>query len=99
MIPHQLREELSNDPWYHECARKDMFCQGRTTWEHALTWQGRALQERFAIIPLCEQHHLGLLLDKRKNREIALRRMTEDDKIKYPRLRTINGFAYLDKKP
>jgi hypothetical protein len=48
------------------------------------------LQERFAIIPLCEFHHSvnrfqdGGGMNKRMNVAIALRRATEVDRKKYP---------------
>lgn len=91
-MPPALRKELSDDPYYRTCARKGDDCQGRITWEHALTYAGRQIQERFAIIPLCAFHHSvdqfqdGRGINKRINVEIALSRATAADKAKYPLL-------------
>lgn len=98
MIPQELKDELSANPYYSKCARANQDCSGRITWEHSLTYKGRKLQEKFAIIPLCVYHHLGNGLDKRKNRELSLMRMTKKDIINYPDLRKLNGFAYMGNK-
>jgi hypothetical protein len=88
-MPPALRRELSKDPYYRACARESAECRGRITWEHALTYAGRQIQERFAIIPLCEFHHSvnefqdGGGMNKRINVEIALDRATQADKVKY----------------
>lgn len=89
-IPTKLREQLSEDPEYKVCARhKDGDCDGRITWEHAMIYAGSQVQERWAIIPLCEYHHAvnkhldGRGLDKRKNIWIALNRATDDDLIRF----------------
>lgn len=92
-IPPKLRRELSADPFYKICARKGEACAGRITWEHALTYAGRQIQERWAIIPLCAFHHSvdefqdGPGLDKRLNKEIAMSRATEEDRKKYSRIK------------
>ena len=86
-IPPKLRRELNEDPYYKTCARADESCQGRITFEHAVLYAGRQVQERWAIIPLCEWHHLGRGLVKRINIEIAMKRATADDRSKYPRLK------------
>lgn len=94
-MPPALRRELSEDPYYRVCARgweNCSPCSGRITWEHALTYAGRQIQERFAIIPLCAFHHSvdqfqdGGGMNKRINVEIAMSRATEADRDKYPLL-------------
>jgi hypothetical protein len=91
-IPAKLRKELNEDPYYRACARADDTCKGRITWEHALTYAGKQIQERFAILPLCAYHHSvdefqdGPGLNKRINKELAMARATEADKKNYPRL-------------
>lgn len=85
-IPKKLRAQLAADPEYQVCARRSSECEGRITWEHALTYAGKQIQERFAIIPLCWYHHLGAGLDKRWNMKLAMSRATNADKVKYPRL-------------
>lgn len=59
-IPKKLRHQLGNDPYYHRCARAGIgehVCAGRITWEHALTYAGRQVQARYAILPLCAKAH------------------------------------------
>lgn len=83
-IPKKLRDEMAAEYYYHHCCRRDEHCSGRVTWEHCFTYAGRQVQERWAIIPLCEYHHLGSGLNKRINREIAISRATPEDLAKYP---------------
>jgi hypothetical protein len=83
-MPLKLRKELSEDSEYKKCFRAGSECAGRITWEHALTYAGRQIQKRFAIIPLCVFHHLGEGLDKRWNVDCAMSRATEEDKKEFP---------------
>lgn len=84
-IPKKLKSELANEPYYKKCARASEQCQGRITWEHALIYAGKQVNERWAIIPLCVYHHLGVGLNKRENIKIALSRATKEDLSKYPK--------------
>ena len=84
-IPKKLREQLAEDLYYKRCARTNG-CRGRITWEHAFTYAGKQIQERWAIIPLCEWHHFGEGLWKAENQRIAMLRATEADRKKYPRI-------------
>jgi hypothetical protein len=86
-IPSKLRRELSADPYYRVCARANEDCAGRITWEHAIMYAGKQVQERWAIIPLCYHHHLGEGLVKSVNILLAMSRATKEDKLKYPRLK------------
>ncbi|MCL5435934.1 MAG: hypothetical protein M1275_02540 [Patescibacteria group bacterium] len=86
-IPPKLRQELAGDEYYQICSRRDENCSGRITWEHAFTYAGRQINEKWAIIPLCENHHLGKLLNKKINHRIALARATKEDLKKYPKLK------------
>lgn len=79
-IPTKLRQQLSNDPYYYKCVRENKECSGRITWEHAMTYAGKQIQERWAIIPLCWYHHLGNGLHKLTNQIIATSRATNEDK-------------------
>ena len=89
-IPQKLRKQLSEDPEYKVCIIKDQIqygqCHGKITFQHALMYAGRQIQERFAILPMCVRHHLGDLHNQRRDEIIAMRRATEEDKLKYPRL-------------
>ena len=94
-IPKKLLALILADPFYKKCARDrsaEPFlqvsdCDGRITFEHALMYAGKQIQEKFAILPLCVWHHLGDGLDKRWNITMAMSRATEEDKKKYPRLK------------
>jgi len=84
-IPPKLREQMANDPYYKKCARiMDGGCDGSITWEHALIFAGRQVNEPWAIIPICEYHHAvgkhqdGGNLLKEKNVWIALNRATDE---------------------
>lgn len=87
-IPTSLRKKLASDPYYQKCARACSECDGRITFEHAIVFAGRQLNELWAIIPLCEYHHAvnkhqdGGDLDKEMNISIALNRATDDELIK-----------------
>ena len=74
------------DTYYKKCAReKEGNCAGRITFEHAIIYAGRQLNEKWAIIPLCEYHHAVNQyqdtgdLDKQKNICIALMRATDEE--------------------
>lgn len=84
-IPTKLKEEMSIDPYYKKCARFNSECNGRITWEHAWIYAGKQINEVWAIIPLCEYHHLYEGLDKEENQRISLARATDEDLLKYPK--------------
>lgn len=91
-IPEELRNEMANDPYYQKCARSSEHnCSGRITWEHAWQYAGKQIQEKWAIIPLCEFHHAVNLyqdggdLNKKENQRISLLRATKEDLKKYPK--------------
>src|SRR3990167_289062 len=83
-IPPKLRKEIAADPYYQTCARADYECQGRITWEHAFVYAGSQINEKWAIIPLCEHHHLGAGLNKIVNQAIAAKRATKEERANYP---------------
>jgi hypothetical protein len=85
-IPEKLKKEMSEDAFMKRCARESIDCNGRITWEHAFTYAGRQINEKWAIIPLCVYHHLGKGLNKEKNRIIAIQRASPMDLAKYPKL-------------
>jgi hypothetical protein len=84
-IPETLRHQMENDPYYRVCSRKNRDCDGRITWEHAIIYAGKQLNEKWAIIPLCEYHHAvnrhqdGGELNKEINVMIALNRATDQE--------------------
>lgn len=98
-IPPKLKKKILADPYYKHCAREDTSCNGRITFEHAFLYAGKQVQEFWAIIPLCEFHHLGAGLNKRMNEVLAVLRASREDLEKYPRknwaqIRAYEGFIY-----
>lgn len=91
-IPEKMKREMSIDPYYEKCAICDGRCQGRITWEHCWTYGGRQINEKWAIISICEFHHgLGLYcnkggLNKNINQFISLMRATPEELKKYPKV-------------
>ena len=95
-----MREEMANDPYYQSCARNvllhDHICQGRITWEHSMYYAGKKIQEKWAIIPLCEYAHSvgpfmdGGILNKEINRWIALNRADDNELMVFPKANFIH---------
>lgn len=86
-IPKKILDDILSDPYYKICARAGYhghICDGKITFEHALIYAGRQIQEKFAIIPLCEKAHSvnkyqdGGDINKDINVWIALSRATPD---------------------
>lgn len=68
------------------CARRrDGGCAGSLTWEHAIIYAGKQVDEAWAIVILCECHHGvnnyldGGDLNKTENIRIALNQATDDE--------------------
>lgn len=99
-IPSKLKRELEASAEYYRCCLLGYHeCGGRITWEHAIIFKGKQVQERWAILPLCARGHgVGKwmdagTLDKEMNVWVALNRASEEDLwaisrvINYPRER------------
>lgn len=59
-IPQPLLSKILEDPEYKTCARygwHQHICEGRITFDHAVIFAGKQLQERWAIVPLCARGH------------------------------------------
>lgn len=97
-MPLKLREQLSRNPWYSKCSRKNDECAGRITFEHCWIYAGNQIQEQWAIIPLCEYHHLGNGLVKWINQYISICRATDADLRKYPKINWHQLRNYLTEK-
>lgn len=84
-IPPKLKRELAADPFMLRCIHSYLPgatpCSGRVEWEHAFTFAGRQLNERWAIVPVCTGHHRGGGLVKDLNRYAALLRMTIQERL------------------
>jgi hypothetical protein len=95
----KLKREIDADPYFKTCARKgEGYCDGRITIEHAFIYQGRQINELWALVPLCWHHHLGSGLDKKKNQWISLKRATIADLKKYPNYNWLQQIQYLNKQ-
>lgn len=75
-IPKKLREEMSKDPYYKRCCLHNLDCSGKIEWHHALTFAGKQIQRKFAIVPACEHHHKNVAIFKKLFHWIALSRAT-----------------------
>lgn len=89
-IPPKLREEMADDPYYGKCSFRALEhvtgpCGGCITWEHSIIYAGKQLNEKWAIIPLCEKHHgVGAYQDitcinKELSEWVALNRASNDE--------------------
>jgi len=72
-IPKKMRDELSEDDNYRLCIRGKLGftseCEGRIEWHHIFTYAGRQIQEKWAIISLCQFHHSSV--KEQKSRKIV----------------------------
>ena len=91
------------------CERKAIFddheCGGRSTMEHAQIYAGRQVDEKWAIIRICEKAHSvgaystqGGILNKEMNRYISFTHATTSDFAKYPKRDWQAEWSYLNKK-
>lgn len=103
-ISPRVKKVIDTDKYYRTCARwEDGNCTYHITMEHALIYEGRQIDEVWAIIPLCTYHHAvnecqdGKGLDKSKNVWIALNRATDEDLLKYPKRDFIHERLMLNK--
>ena len=90
-IPPKLRKEMAADPYYSTCARQtllddhecfpDPLTGKLIEWEHVFYWQGKQLQKKWCIIPICWLTHRGPEFNKEINEWIALNR-AEDEELK-----------------
>lgn len=93
-IPSKIVKEIVADPSHLYCALEGLHghvCGGRITWEHALIYSGKQIQERWAIISICEKAHAvdeyqdAGTMNKDLNVWVALNQGTEEDFKKFPR--------------
>ena len=67
-------------------------------WEHAMIYQGKQVNEKWAIVPVCVYHHRGEGLDKNYNIHCALQRATQKDLEKFNRTNWTRLKVFLSKK-
>jgi hypothetical protein len=67
------------------CRQIEGNCKGRITWEHALIFAGRQIDEAFAILKVCAYHHEvdqyqdGGSMNKRLHVYLAIKRATKKE--------------------
>lgn len=86
-IPLKMREELAEDLFMKDCCLRGwkFICLGRIQYHHALTYAGKRVNEKGAILPVCELHHEKEAQCREELNAIMYARMTDADRAKYPR--------------
>lgn len=86
-MPLKLREECANDKFYKQCCAHGYFCScdGKIEFHHNMIYASKQVQEKFAILPLCQEHHKNEKYKILKNylNWIMLNRASEDQLNKY----------------
>lgn len=83
-IPAKLRDELAADPFYDRCCISGVSkLHTKIDWHHNATWQGRQLQEKWAILPLARDIHDNIVRYKEKCDWIMLNRADDDTLRRY----------------
>lgn len=93
------REEMAFDPFYSRCciapfdvakiaiANRMDTCEGRVNWHHALTYAGKRIPDKWAILPVCEFHHKVESRFRQVQKRIILSRVNiQTIKNKYPKI-------------
>jgi hypothetical protein len=93
-IPDKIKREILSDPNRLHCAlegQEGHICGGRITWEHCMIYAGKQIQEKWAIISLCERGHAGNrfqdagTMNKEQNVWVALNQATVAELSAFPR--------------
>jgi hypothetical protein len=83
-IPPKLKQEMAEDPFYKKCCITGTpATSAKIDWHHGLTYAGKQLQERFAIIPLRKDIHDNIVLYREKCDWIILNRANDQQLKKY----------------
>jgi len=82
-IPPKMRAELADDPFMKQCCLHLVFpdhvCEGRVQWHHHLKFAGQRVNEKWCILPLCEEAHKKEALYKHGLDNIMVSRATEEE--------------------
>lgn len=93
-IPPKIKKAILADPLRAHCALKGQpghICGGRITWEHALIYAGKQIQEKWAIISLCARGHEvdgyqdARTMNKELNVWVALNQATDEELSRFSR--------------
>lgn len=85
-ITKKVKLLITSDPLSSVCAFSGdpmHVCGGRITWEHVLTYGGKQINEKWAIIQICAKSHAvdgfqdSGAMNKEKNTWVALNRATD----------------------
>ncbi len=76
-IPDDLREDMSNDPFYKQCCITG-WTHEKIDWHHNLIFAGRQVNEKWAILPLARSIHDRVQDYQEECDRIMLLRATED---------------------
>ena len=86
-----MRKELESLPRMKTCAllgKKYGQCSGRIQWHHVFLYAGTQINELWAILGVCENHHEQVKTNKKVRNAlelISLGLATEQDLAKYPK--------------
>lgn len=84
-IPIKMRDELQEDNFMKTCCLQSEMCKGKIEWHHNLIYAGKRINEKGAILPVCQEHHRQEATFKRKLDIIMYTRMTDEERNKYPK--------------
>ena len=97
-IPKKLLDEMLNDDFYKVCCISGQTNE-RIELHHNFTWQGRQLNEKWAILPLAHSIHERITDYKDRCDQIMLNRADESTLKKYSKaIDLIRKRDYLNKK-
>lgn len=88
-IPEEMRNEMSQDPYYTKCCLEGIVegCGGRIEWHHNLIYAGKQRNHPWCILPVCHDHHMQAdsKLIKPTLNKIMISRATPEDLLEYPK--------------
>ena len=94
-IPPSLMKELASDPFMKKCVWSGSL--ENVSWEHCWIYQGRQINERWAIVPLRRDLNVNMQANvKAYCRWVSLSRATPEDLAKYPRHNWAQEKRYLN---
>ena len=104
--PKKIFQEIAAErpPCERAAMLRDHECGGRSTMEHAWIYAGKQINEKWAIVRLCERAHsvgpyaMNGILNKNINQWISLRHATDADLAKYPKKDWNQIREYLNRK-
>jgi len=84
-IPLKMRKEMADDPFYSVCVHESVQCGGRIEFDHVFIYAGKQVNEKWAILPTCREHHVHITQFRKESERIAVARATPEELSKYPR--------------